>query len=88
MMEQRSLLIELRALGVKRAVLVEGSRIGEVEFFDTIPAPAPEWVAAEDEPEPKLPTQCIAMGCASANGWQFDSRYCAEHGRAAAGVRR
>lgn len=78
---------QMRACGVR-----------SIELFDTIPAPSPEqaWgliggvptdVPPPPEPENKGPGTCIALGCVENNGWSFDTRYCAAHGRFAAGVK-
>lgn len=73
---------QMRACGVR-----------SIELFDTIPAPSPAdlWGAipteAPPEPENKGPGTCIALGCVENNGWSFDTRYCAAHGRFAAGIK-
>ena len=80
----------MREHGVRRAVF-SGGVVAELELFDTIPAPAPALeptdAAPLEETEPKPPGMCIALGCSEDNGWHFDKRFCAAHGRAAAGVR-
>lgn len=64
-----------------------------IELFDPGTAPTPEQIwgpLAETivpPPEDKGPGTCIALGCMENNGWQFDTRYCAPHGRHAAGVK-
>ena len=60
-----------------------------VELFDTIPAPAPDALLEGEEPAPenKGPGTCVALGCLENNGWAFDTRFCAAHGRRAAGVK-
>lgn len=73
---------QMRACGVR-----------SIELFDTIPAPSPSelWgplpTEAPPEPDNKGPGTCIALGCMENNGWSFDTRYCAAHGRFAAGIK-
>jgi hypothetical protein len=81
----------LRKAGVRRLVFGEpadfaGFPILEIELSDTIPAP-PSFEALDETEPPKPPGTCIAIGCMEPGGWHFDRRYCAPHGRAAAGVK-
>lgn len=85
---------EMRAAGVRRVAFPQHqSRYGicELELVEpvTIPAPPPFEVMSDEElSEPAKPSgTCIALGCMEPGGWNFDRRYCAPHGRQAAGIK-